>query len=239
MSIWSKWSSLWPGWRLDVLHKSKKWSDSLKRHEIVRESVHRRIWKPAPSNIVLEQLMIESQGEWMNINREEFGLWSLIRQPVVSVQFAHVLGRVVNVRKWGWSFITCGRGGGGAVLQHWAGILKPTLQSLWGFLTQSNSGQKRSPPLPFLRRYTENVECGECVHASHILANASAHLFHPSLPFLVLRSKQSICTKCIVGRDRLMGTVDERTSIRWLGGFGRLLPRGDFEIWAPQWLEMR
>ena len=52
-----------------------------------------------PSNLVLEQLMVESQGEWMTINHEGFSLWSF-RQPVVSVQFANVLGRVVNVWKF-------------------------------------------------------------------------------------------------------------------------------------------
>ena len=46
--------------------------------------------------IVLEQAMAEPQGEWMTINHEEFFLWSF-RQPIVSVQFANVLGRVVRV----------------------------------------------------------------------------------------------------------------------------------------------
>ena len=46
MSIGSIWLSLWPGWRLDVLHKSKKWSDSLKRHEFVSQCcpIQTRAW---------------------------------------------------------------------------------------------------------------------------------------------------------------------------------------------------
>ena len=57
---------------MDVLHKSKKWPDNLKRHEFVCPCIV-GIWKPAASNLVLEQPTAESQGEWMTINHEEFG----------------------------------------------------------------------------------------------------------------------------------------------------------------------
>ena len=68
-------------WRLDALHCEERISDSLKRRD-------------PGSNLVLEQPMVESQGEWVTINHEGFGSWSF-RQSFVSVQFASVLGRVV------------------------------------------------------------------------------------------------------------------------------------------------
>ena len=66
MSIGSQWLSLWPGWGLDVLHKSTLWSDNLKRHEFVSQCIF-GIWKPVPSDLVLDQPVVESQGEWVSM----------------------------------------------------------------------------------------------------------------------------------------------------------------------------
>ena len=40
----------------------------------IRESLHRRYMEPAPSNLMLEQPMVESQGKLVSINHEGFGL---------------------------------------------------------------------------------------------------------------------------------------------------------------------
>ena len=97
---------------------------------------------------------------------------------------------------------------------------------------QNNSGQKWPPPLPFLRSYRVDESGPELrfakVHASRILAIASAHLAQPSLPFLCAPFQTINRHKVHRRLDRVMGTLDERTSIRCLGGLGGMLPRGEF-----------
>ena len=66
------------------------------------------------------------------------------------------------------------------------------------------------------------------VHASRILAIASAHLAHPLLPFLCAPFQTMNLHEAHRLLDRVMGTLDERTSICWLGRFGGMLPRGNF-----------
>ena len=82
VSIGSKWLRLRPGWtpRSSASSDTSSW--------VRASSVFGNLpqWS-GPSNLVLEQPMVESQGEW--ISREEFGLWSF-----VSAQLANFLGDV-------------------------------------------------------------------------------------------------------------------------------------------------
>ena len=75
-------------------------------------------------------------------------------------------------------------------------------------------------------------------HASRIVAIASAHLAHPSLPFLCAAFQTISLHKVQRRLDRVMGTLDELTSTSWLGGSGHA-PPGKFLKFEPlKWLEM-
>ena len=66
------------------------------------------------------------------------------------------------------------------------------------------------------------------VHASRILVIASAHLVHPSLPLLCAPFQTINVHKVQCRLDCIMGTLDDWASVRWLGGFGGMLSRGNF-----------
>ena len=86
ISTGSKWLSLWPWWRLDILYKSSEWSDSSKLATRVRESVHLQDMETCPIEPFqppLKQPMAESQGEWMTIIRVAATLLTWSRFPNV------------------------------------------------------------------------------------------------------------------------------------------------------------
>ena len=84
---------------MDVPHKSKKSSDSLKRHEFSVSWCIVEIWKPdpsGPSNLVLEQPMVQSQGEWVTELWRIYGRFANQSFPFSSPSACGVLGLVVS-----------------------------------------------------------------------------------------------------------------------------------------------